>query len=826
VNKIRKIHFIVFAILILISIAGNAYAVFDLNKLLEFPPSSPTDESSNPKAIQQIKPLNANITTQGNSSLVRTTCAKFPGLFNKLVKCMTSMTTREVTFFTIWKISNIFASAANAMLVVYIVFFGLRMSMNALENNKNDIIVFLLTCFFITFANNHVRIIDGLKFFMTVQNEFAYAATAALYSSQDLTLKKDITKYSSATNEVKEEIRSKYACYGPLQGKDELPTPGKYHNIWQRMDCLIGYMLGMHPLVRRMSEFTTDIGEKSIQEFINSGNATTPSSVQSALNSGLLVIQNLGNTMINDPTNLLNAGAMSGKYSYELFSGKTKPFANMIEDPFCWSKGKPDISFLQSSDTTLSKVLKLKDFIQDQCFVKRMGLESLVDQINAVKDGSSDLSAFSDPQFFINLFNQFGTSMLTKPYPTDGDKYQVTLASSFIVILVGSLFSSTVGFFSFILGFGVILLMFFAFAQAAMVYITSLFAILFLGLFAPIIIPLFLFKNTRGIFESWLQMFFVYSLQPGLLLCYLTMMILVLQFVVFEKHKVYNPNSATQESVSFIDLILGDTYIKADKSRKAIIEIYEKVAAGKDNSMSGIINAGNQSTAPFVESSLYGSGEAEYYVAGIQEAVSSPQNPFGYGLLGLNNSGGSSSSISLPSLNFFGGDFGTGVGARQNLANAATRDLVQYKPTASDLSAIFKGMQAGETVQALGMLGLNTCFYSSFNTLTCKGPTGSIINIPLVNGAPDLSGLNYTIPLNLVAENLKKLKQQEARYKLLFIQSLFIIFITLAVTISFMHTVMEIAGKLAGASATPIGKATGIYGVLADRIQKMAMKTG
>lgn len=828
-NKIKKIHFLTFAILVLVSIAGKAGAL-DPNSLLNFPPASQD-------AIQSINPLNATVNTSPDeySSIVRTTCSKFPGFFNRLVKCITSMTTREVTFFTIWKISNVFASAANAMLVVYIVFFGLKMSMNALENNRNDIIVFLLVCFFITFANNHVRVISAIKFFMTVQNEFAYAATAALYSSQDGQLKKDITRFPNASNAMKEEIKSKYFCYGPILGKDDLPTPGVYYNIWQRMDCLVVYMLGMHPLVTRLSQFTTDIGENSIQEYLNSTTSAPPSSVAGAINNASTLLSSLAQNAVSSDGALINSGAMSGKYSYELMYGSRQPFESMINDAFCWFKQKPDISFLDpsipNSLTTLDKLLKIKELIKDKCFLDRVGLTQT--QLNAINNlnTTSDVSALGG--IITSVFTNFGKNMLTKPYPSNGDKYQVSLASSFIVILVGSLFSSDFGFFSFILGFGVILLMFFAFAQAAMVYVTSLFAILLLGLFAPIIIPLFLFKPTRGIFESWLQMFFVYTLQPGLLLCYLTMMILVLQFIVFEKHDIYNPVSQTAEKASFIDLMFGDYYQKADKSRKAQIEIYDKLAAGKDASIAGALSSGNQTENPFIESSIYGSGDAEYYVAGMEEAVSSPQNPFTYGLLGLKNTGGSSTSISFPSFNFYGSDFGTGIGARQNLANAAVTNIAKYNATASDLQALFLDMQAGKSLDSLtGLIQLYDCGYSTNNSnlYICKNAVGGNVTIPLTpEGKPDFSQppLNGLIlAINQVGENYQQIKQQSARYKLLFIQCMFIILVTLAITISFMHTVMELAGKIAGASATPIGKASGVYDLLADKLKKTAMKTG
>jgi hypothetical protein len=310
-------------------------------------------------------------------------------------------------------------------------------------------------------------------------------------------------------------------------------------------------------------------------------------------------------------------------------------------------------------------------------------------------------------------------------------------------------------------------------------------------------------------------------------------MVLVLQFIVFNEHNIYNPNNNQIEKASFIDLILGDYYKKADKSRKDKIEKYDKLLAGKDISVAAISNDMGKTENPSLDSSLYGSGDSVYYVAGLQGAVGSEQNPFTYGALDTRNTGGATSSISFPSFIFFGENFGSStMDSRQNIAAAAVRDIVRYQPVSSDLEVAFKDMLQGRTVdEALGLFGLFECSWvSSNNTYSCKNALGTNVPVPLdSNNMPDfdsMSPTDFKLPIDLIAENLKQLKQQEARYKLLFIQSLFIILITLAITISFMHTVMELGGKLAGASATPIGKASSVYQILASKLKNSAMKTG
>lgn len=71
-----------------------------------------------------------------------------------------------------------------------------------------------------------------------------------------------------------------------------------------------------------------------------------------------------------------------------------------------------------------------------------------------------------------------------------------------------------------------------AFAQATLVYIQAFVAVTFLALLSPIIIPMILFKQTKRMFDFWLQLLFAYTLQPAILMGYMTFMVHVVNIAI------------------------------------------------------------------------------------------------------------------------------------------------------------------------------------------------------------------------------------------------------------------------------------------------------
>jgi len=86
-----------------------------------------------------------------------------------------------------------------------------------------------------------------------------------------------------------------------------------------------------------------------------------------------------------------------------------------------------------------------------------------------------------------------------------------------------TLLLTPVGPFLLILSLFILLFMVAAFAQAILIFVVSLIAIVFLGLLGPIIVPMILFK--RQIFNFWLEILLGYTLQPAMIMGYLAFMV-------------------------------------------------------------------------------------------------------------------------------------------------------------------------------------------------------------------------------------------------------------------------------------------------------------
>lgn len=71
-------------------------------------------------------------------------------------------------------------------------------------------------------------------------------------------------------------------------------------------------------------------------------------------------------------------------------------------------------------------------------------------------------------------------------------------------------------------------ILFLAFAKVLQIYIIAFIAITFLMLFAPIFIPLMLFQKTKRMFQTWLFMIIGYTLQPALVIAFLSFFLAVM----------------------------------------------------------------------------------------------------------------------------------------------------------------------------------------------------------------------------------------------------------------------------------------------------------
>lgn len=574
---------------------------------------------------------------------VKTACEKYPGFINKIVKCITTVVEYEMVEDVLDRVHEVFVIASNAALIIYIMFFGAKLMLGGVEKVKSEVFIVVMTASLVMFMNNTTQIKDVLSLFIKAQSEFANAATQAITTAP---IQADGTPSGG-----------EFICVGPynIQGTypnstavpitDPATGQRMLFSTWQRIDCIVGYLLGVHPLF-----------EKTAQYFEESSNEED-----------------------GDKT--------KQRISYEKFATKDNPFANMAEDPF---------SFL------------------------------------------------NDPNKAIK-----------------GEGYESFMSFSLVSIIVGMLFSEDMGIIVAITGVFIILLMIAAFGQAVVIYITSMFAIVVLSLFAPIMIPCFLFRPTRRIFDFWLQMFFTYMLQPGIMLAYLSFMLFVMQYVM--SYKFDEDGSSTVSSKSLIEFHFSDIYKNADRQGNQVL------TSSQDTSSDNMENASALGDGTRRKSNVFND-------FADSEQFSILSNP-----LELANMGRRKTSES-------------------NLMNTLMQNMSKSKSSLSMMNNVgidtpsFKfdtdgpdtdsQKKAFELMETLGYMNVSD-FYNAIQT------------DPFV--AQEFS------------ETMSKEESQQFQYAVAYMQLLLIAFLTMSVTFAFMQNVMAFGSEMAGAGTLPVNQMVNVY---------------
>ncbi len=654
--------------------------------------------------------------TNKDKDLIIEPCRQYPGFINKIVQCTTHMSTRESVISGLNRLNKKFSAAGVAFLILYICLFGLKLSFNALENARSEIMITIITCFFITYVLNTARMEKFLYFFTGLQGEFAAVATAAVYTKQTYDLEDAKAKGKDTSSQ------SRFICYGPLDSNNEYQSATSNKNNmytpWQRADCMFAYLIGANPVLQRVGSYFDQGG---------SGSPDKPDPSQPFSN-------------------------YNSKTDYDVWASKTNPFVQMAEDPYCFFSYAGLEENLNFSDgNVVQKLWNDAQAAQDYCILKL---------IKKNDDGSFSIGSIDKLQRIIK-----------------NDRQNLVIVFSTAAIIIGLLFQDqSVGLILVITGFITFFLMFIAFAQAALIYITSYFAVLVLGMFAPLIIPCFLFKYTRTrIFDKWIQLLFAYTIQPGLVLCYLTFMLSVIQFI-----STYGTQNAQK---SFMDLTLGDAYKNGDQEDKPIISVITKTTSGSPEDaglgqniagklQSSSIPVSNNANLYYNTSTYYniGSNSSAIFQAPATEKVSNGQA----GLFDLDaqSPGANMFNIKMPSFEFFSKDF----------AN----------PYGGDGSKIKAGIR------------------SFLNTDLSNPNVGNSLN-------------EANKDKNLTEEQIKlnaDYNKTQYQMKLGYIQYLIILFIAMAICFSFLRNVMHFGAQLAGVSVRPIGGLSNVYDTVANKITR------
>ncbi len=599
-------------------------------------------------------------------------CKDYPGFINKIVKCITHIVSKEVVEGSLDRVHEVFVQVSNAALILYIMFFGAKLMLGGVDKAKSEIFTVCITAMLVMYMNNTTKIMDVVDMFILGQSEFANAATAAITTAP--------LETSNATGD--------FICTGPYKSVGTYPnnslkpiddagnevapdSPNRaIFTTWQRVDCIIGYLLGAHPLVEK----TAQIYEENVTEEDDYEGKQ--------------------------------------KYSYEMFASKDNPFANMAEDPF---------QFLQ--DPTKAKV--------------------------------------------------------------SGGKEQF-LSFSMIAIIVGTLFSEEMGLVMALTGIFIILLLISAFGQAVLIYVTSLFAIIVLALFSPIIIPCFLFKFTRKIFDFWIQMFFTYMLQPGIMLCYLSFMLFVTQYVMtYETTFVYDdPNcdpvtetncNEIEIKKSLIDYHFGDGFKNADNESRDLVSMTQNISTSFQENGQNLMQSTQRKMNAF----------NDFKDASGKSIISSATAQRDDGARGVAERGKIQNTV-----------FQTFTGTSTNFSqmNSSSLKVPYFK---------FARTEDADTQKKL------TDMMSSMNMLNPSEFLREFQNDP--DAMAELADV----------ESIGA--RQDYQNTMAYMQLLLIVFLTLSVTYAFMQNVMAFGSEMAGAGTIATSQMVNIYNSMTT---KMANSVG
>ncbi|MDX1949246.1 MAG: type IV secretion system protein [Rickettsiales bacterium] len=597
-------------------------------------------------------------------------CNFYPGFVNKIVQCITNQTTYGLVTNALNRMHSFFVATGNSLVVIYIMSFAMKLSLQGVKELKKEVAIVALTAVGVITLNSTTSITKFMNFFIKGQEEFVNVTTTAMSTRR--------------ANETERGIRSSdFLCYQSQAGQ-------KY-NIWQRIDCVIGYILGVHPLVKYTEKHVSC--DKKFDPTMGV-DLTDPdlSSDEQKLN--------------------LTARPKIGCYDYSLFAGDKNPFADMASDPF--------------------------SFMQD-------------------------------------------TGKVT-------DKFEVGVSFSFIVMIVLMLFSEDFGIILMVTGLFIVIILIMAFGQAVLIYVTSLFTILVLGLFAPIVIPLFLFKTTNQIFTSWLQMFFSAMLTPGLMFAYLSFMILTLQYVLNYETTVNG------EQVSIMTYHFGDKYINAKKDYKDAMTVTKNLSSEEQ------LNADNwrkvieetirtrveirdrdknvetdmlRDESQFTKDAPRLIAEGRARNSGIWESMSGVFSRM---------SSMQSDKVRMPHLDFQNAD-----------------EKIREMYSAKGLIELLQESQSFLSIQEI----------ARFTELTTK------LNDPeqwykFVNESPAMK--------NFIEGKIAGWERQDYLDKTAYMQLIIVLFLTLSVTYSFMSNVQNFAARLSGAGLSPAEKMVNLYNMSVKRI--------
>lgn len=751
--------------------------------------------------------ISTNSYAQGGTALLSEDCKSYPGLVNKIVKCVTRMTAYGVVGGTIGKLYDNLLGVSNAAMVLYIAIFGFKMALGGVAHLRREAFFLIATAVAVLTFNNTMGINRFLNIFLRAQAEFANAAVFAVSTKPPEVIKS--TPGGGGASTVSPSPQNQYSdiensiCYGPKDknykpkqsgdnGYDPNNNPpykpemrgGKpvVYNIWQRVDCIIGYVIGAHPLVEKLSQYYDPNGEK--QEIV-----------------GFYTVDNR-------------------KFDSDLFAGPENPFADMATDPFCFLtdikyKVNPnfDTTKPEDKDTNPKEIL---DDGNDACKDKKI------------------------------LMKKTGT-------------YEVGVSFSLFVVAIGMFFESAksggIGLMVLLTGIFIVFLMISAFGQVMIVYISSMFAMVVLALFAPIAVPCILFKPTANIFKSWLQRFFGYTLQPGIMLAYLAFMIFVIQYMIdYSKPMTINLKQCTMNGGICSPTAQPDnSACGGAKICTNVGEVCQILGPGEGcvkcpaECVNASADPGFNSLAQMNFGGIYKEGFKDYtsFIRTIQGTTTKVGGDESAADYALNTSG----TVDKPGVDKYTTPSMMNLGAGQ-YSDYVQQQMASSMETATNLASVASDSDinlTGAATSDASVPGFQFAVAECTKWETdakgvpfCPEENKKYVNMPrkmadYIRTQQNTNGINGIVNLNGedwakdfqnsgrggVASQLASINQQQWNSKANYMQVLLVVFLTLSITISFMHNVMTISDQITGAGMRPISKMVDIYNLNVSRASKV-----
>jgi hypothetical protein len=418
-------------------------------------------------------------------------CTLDKGFISQIVSCIKYIVNGTITDAKITLFYNAFKDIGAGAVVLYIMFFGFKLMFGGVEKVRSEAFIVFITASFIVFFNQAAQITTYTKVFQGIQEEFVSVAVSAINPRE---IAKLDSRIQAACASITDPVLKNTCLNTEIDSK--ISDEESINSGWASTACI------------SVPAYPDTANEKCQRRFLTASDSKSACSLVAAADKvaceGYYAeMQVECPIMGKDVWRKIDCLIPKILGAHPLAEKMTNCISGL---------------FMKSDETT---GIKLNASIPGISEAGKLLSRECVTNLN-VTPRDPNLGS-GDEKTAKNFYGDKNRTI--------GGMMQSTIFSLFI-ILAGTMFFSKFGLLIVVSGIAIPVLIIVAFAQAAYVYLTSFIAIAILGLFAPIILPCFLFKQTRSIFDSWLRIIISMTIKPGILLVYLSFMLYILTAVI------------------------------------------------------------------------------------------------------------------------------------------------------------------------------------------------------------------------------------------------------------------------------------------------------